>query len=304
MMLDAVLRLAQAGLAVFPLHRLIERDGTLVCGCAVGVRCSQSPGKHPVSVGVFKKGFHSATTDVGLVADAWSIADYNIGAAIPTGCVVLDPDGEQGERELAQLHAELGPLPPTVEVITGRGRHLWYRHRRPVEQTALAPKLDVRVGGKGYVVVPPSLHESGKRYRWKTNGLTFQGIPFLPDAWESRLTRRETGVRRLQQGGTAILDGERNTALASVAGSLRRIGLDEEELAASLLVINDRRCRPPLERDEVERIAHSISRYDTGLLEGVVVETDCLICFKLTNHVIRRGQPVCTQCRSLRRRTS
>jgi hypothetical protein len=63
---------------------------------------------------------------------------------------------------------------------------------------------------------------------------------------------------------TPIEDGERNVKLASVAGSLRDRGLDEESIRVVLLQVNHLRCEPPLEEAEVERIAKSVSRYPAG----------------------------------------
>src|SRR5215218_641554 len=61
-----------------------------------------------------------------------------------------------------------------------------------------------------------------------------------------------------------IPKGRRNTTLASLAGSMRYAGLEEEAIFAALRVINDKRCEPPLEQGEVRRIAHSIARYEPG----------------------------------------
>jgi Primase C terminal 1 (PriCT-1)/AAA domain len=60
--------------------------------------------------------------------------------------------------------------------------------------------------------------------------------------------------------GDVILEGSRNDVLASLAGSMRRRGMGEAEILAALLVTNQRRCRPPLPQQEVERIARSIAR--------------------------------------------
>jgi hypothetical protein len=56
--------------------------------------------------------------------------------------------------------------------------------------------------------------------------------------------------------------GRRNDFLASEAGKLRRIGCTAEVIAAALHVLNAKRCKPPLEPDEVEAIAKSVGRYD------------------------------------------
>jgi len=59
-----------------------------------------------------------------------SCPTLNIGIA--TGAVsgfwVLDVDDDKnGEASLRELEAKHGALPPTIEVITGKGRHLWFR---------------------------------------------------------------------------------------------------------------------------------------------------------------------------------
>jgi hypothetical protein len=67
--------------------------------------------------------------------------------------------------------------------------------------------------------------------------------------------------RRTPESPKPINKGERNVMLASIAGSLRRTGLDADELAATLRAINEKRCKPPLPDAEVKRIADSIARY-------------------------------------------
>ena len=45
---------------------------------------------------------------------------------------------------------------------------------------------------------------------------------------------------------------------------MRRRGMTAEEMLPSLLVINARRCDPPLPENEVEQIARSVARYEPG----------------------------------------
>jgi hypothetical protein len=59
----------------------------------------------------------------------------------------------------------------------------------------------------------------------------------------------------------AIPAGQRNQALASIAGKLRRAGLSDTEMRAALAAINAQRCEPPLDASEVDKIAASIARY-------------------------------------------
>ena len=59
-----------------------------------------------------------------------------------------------------------------------------------------------------------------------------------------------------------IPEHERNSTLASLAGTMRRRGFHEDAISAALLVTNRDRCKPPLDDADVRAIAHSVARYD------------------------------------------
>jgi len=61
--------------------------------------------------------------------------------------------------------------------------------------------------------------------------------------------------------GVIKREGERNTYLASLAGSMRHRGMPQTAIEVALLDVNQRQCQPPLTEDEVRRIAKSVSRY-------------------------------------------
>lgn len=89
-----------------------------------------------------------------------------------SGVWVLDVDGTPGADSLEQLEALHGPLPATVEVVTGSGgRHLYFRHPGGVRvftnRSQLGAGLDVR-GDGGQVLAPPTIHPNGNSYRWQT----------------------------------------------------------------------------------------------------------------------------------------
>jgi hypothetical protein len=147
-LVDHALMLAERGLAVFPLK---QRD------------------KVPAT----RHGFKNATTDRATIQAHWEDwPEQNIGIATGelSGVFVLDVDGEDGEYSLAKLCQKHGPLPATVEAITGKGRHLYFRWADGLGSTAkrLGPGLDTR-GNGGYVVAPPSLHPNGRAYRWSVD---------------------------------------------------------------------------------------------------------------------------------------
>lgn len=104
----------------------------------------------------------------------WFQRSPNYNVAIVTGAlsklVVLDVDPRHGGKEsLRELEREHGPLPKTMESITGGGgRHVYFSHPGGVvhNRANIQPGIDLR-GDGGCIVAPPSVHPSGKRYRWK-----------------------------------------------------------------------------------------------------------------------------------------
>ena len=58
----------------------------------------------------------------------------------------------------------------------------------------------------------------------------------------------------------SIPHGNRNSALTSLGGRLRRQGLEEDQILERLREYNAQ-CKPPLEENELATIAHSVARY-------------------------------------------
>ncbi len=105
---------------------------------------------------------------------AWFRRSPDFNVAIVTGAlsglVVLDVDPRHGGKEsLRGLERQHGRLPKTVESTTGSGgRHVYFAHPggEVRNRTNIEPGIDLR-GDGGCIVAPPSMHPSGKRYRWK-----------------------------------------------------------------------------------------------------------------------------------------
>jgi hypothetical protein len=142
-------------------------------------------------------------------------------------------------------------------VVTPRGgQHFWFRHPGgEILSSAgkLAPGVDIRAD-RGYIISPPS-----RGY------LVDEEAPLAdPPAWLVERLREGRGNGAAPEVGDVIPTGERNCTLASLAGTMRRRGMGATEIAASLQVTNRERCQPPLDDQEVERIAASVARYQPG----------------------------------------
>jgi hypothetical protein len=118
----------------------------------------------------YRGGYKAATCDPARIAAHWTrYPDDNIGVRPPLGHIVVDIDPRHGGadtmRALVQAH---GRLPQTWCARTGAGWHYWWFivGETPALRAQLGPGVDIKHGGNGFVVAPPSIHPDGGRYRW------------------------------------------------------------------------------------------------------------------------------------------
>ncbi len=73
---------------------------------------------------------------------------------------------------------------------------------------------------------------------------------------------RHSCAQRKPSEASVIPVSRRNSTMASLAGSMQRRGMSVQAIAAALRAENETRCAEPLDEDEIEVIAASISRYE------------------------------------------
>lgn len=157
---------AALGYPVLPCFQPAPAGG---CTCQAGARCHR-PGKHPrLRAGrPGRGGVHEATCDLATVRRWWRRWP-TANVAIRTGdrFDVADVDGQDGVAALRAIlhHAgglrEAGPLARTG----GGGWHLLFAPTGAGSPGEVLPGVDWR-GQGGYILVAPSVHPSGRRYRW------------------------------------------------------------------------------------------------------------------------------------------
>lgn len=249
----AALELARQGFAVFPVKPLAKTPATA-------------------------NGFKDASKIPAEVQKMFSgEATYNV--AIATGEVsrawVLDLDGAEGIEALDRLVRRHGTLPTTVSAITGGGgRHLYFADTGiPIKNRAKVggDNIDVR-GTGGYVVAPPSIHQSGNAYRWEHNPASTP-LAVAPDWLLAHVTSTSSSTSISQLSftvgtGGSDLDlatapgagqGERHAKALRLVGSAIGRGLDLCEVARQA-VEWARRCSPPMPDEDVLRIFTDLSR--------------------------------------------
>ncbi len=213
---NAAIRYANAGIPVFPC--LLKAEGD----------------KKPKSPHT-GHGFKDASVGLEQIRCWWANhpnATIGIPTGQPSGLVVMDIDPRHGgDHSLQGLIDEHGSLPETLTAITGGGgTHYYFKYPSfPVNSSTskIASGIDVKADG-GYVIVPPSGHESGNDYYWDgdfdleiVSDMPQWLLELIDEAEQQNSPLAETG------DGDDIHEGGRNNALTSLAGVLRHYGRSE-----------------------------------------------------------------------------
>ena len=217
-----------------------------------------------------KHGFMDATTDGQMIRKWWKDnPNYNVAIRTGTasGLLVIDVDGVDGQNTLAEWRRQGKQLGSTAAVKTGNGIHTYLKHpgTHIGNRVKAMPGIDVREEG-GYVLAPPSIHpDSGETYRWLCTPEK-AGLADTPKWLLDKLTRQHRTFTEPVEA--TIPEGSRNNALFSLARSLYRKGLDDNEVFTTLETANQNRCLPPLDTGELVQITTSAGseKYERGEL--------------------------------------
>jgi hypothetical protein len=195
------------------------------CTCRAGAACHR-PGKHPrlKARRPGRGGVYEASTDLARVRDWWRRwPAANLALRTGDRFDVADPDTPAGVEALrAILHNApaalgVGPLARTG----GGGWHLLFAPTGAGSPGGILPGLDWR-GRGGYVLVAPSVHPSGRRYRW-VRPLSLE-LPEAPAALRALLAPpSRPGTPRPSPGPRVVGAGYGAAALASECARLAAV---------------------------------------------------------------------------------
>ena len=200
-----------------------------------------------------------------------------------SGIIVMDLDSADAE----QYAKDKGGFDGTPRVVTGRGSQVYLKHPEfPVRNSSNRDlKIDMR-GDGGYVVAPPSMHGSGRQYKWMEECSILDVDPVECPEWvldfiknppkkevketkqivtmESKIngpaekTEGNKFVDILRNGTSA---GDRNQTAASLVGHLMKTVKDPNEVWE---IVNNWNMKnsPPLDQRELRKTFDSIKSMD------------------------------------------
>lgn len=202
-----------------------------------------------------------ATKDM---VDNWFSTLSGAGVGVVTGrisnMVVLDveswcpvPIEELLKKYPTQMVAKSG----------GGGYHLFYSYPQNVgrvsNRVGVFEGADLRADG-GFLVLPPTMHQSGRRYEWVKRGPLGAFPSGLLDFQSKPTTQGEGWITEALRG---VSEGGRNDTCARLAGYFFKKGLNSDIVEALLMEWNEKND-PPMPVHEVRTTIKSIERSHAG----------------------------------------
>ena len=213
----------------------------------------------------------------------------NIGI-ITNGLVIVDADNEE-----AVLWCDEHLSTPVVS-NTAKGKHYFFKQLKSLESRNTVNKgcgIDIRANG-GYVVAPPSVHGSGKFYRWSSDETPmFDDIPEMSlaeyEVLQELLNPNEKCIsphRNQKQFLTQIQNsqvskdffspvevGGRNDSLARLTGSLLGRGFPVDQIHLETTKWNNNNPIPLSEEERMNTVESIIRTNDRENILKIITGT-------------------------------
>ena len=293
----AAAKYTSLGLGIIPVYGLRD-DG----GCACPDRACTKPGKHPINT----RGASEPITDPHLAMSQWDqTPNANIGIVSgASNYIIIDIDGDEAFDRLQDItdDATWDVIVNAPKVKTGKGYHFYLADTTKEFGPSVGKGDDLGIdirAGVSYVVAPPSLHVSGITYKWESEKPPFDAPPVTPWLRQYVTERRTQKDKTIVDEGFTVAEGSRAKFITEMAGVMRRRGFNEDEMNASLIPLNERVVKPPLDEREVRNHVHGISQYDPSevpeSLKVASTTTDELLdrLHKLdTRHLVDDAPPI------------
>lgn len=246
--LEAAISYARRGWHIFPCHSIVDGN------CTCGKKDCDNQGKHPRTFNGVKDG----TTDEARITQwftQWPESNIGLACGIESNVIAIDVDPRHGGFESLEDYESNrpeGPLPATLQAISGSGgRHILFQYPANVNvgnRIDWLPGVDVRSNG-GYIVVPPSRHLSGAKYRW-LNELPLATPP--ADLVTDLQTKKSGGSSDLPATKDilkGIPEGKRDDVLFRAACRWRR-QLKDKAAVTTLVLEAAANCEPPFPKED------------------------------------------------------
>lgn len=266
MLLNDALRYLRLGWSIVPTCWPVENNGLWACGCGRNHE-GNDVGKAPL---VSWKNYQTCFATEAEVTEWWTRwpqANIAVVTGVLSGVVVVDLEYD-GLAEAEKLGLYSG-----MTAITGKGRHLFFRHPgegRICNAAAMKDDLGKKIrgfdmrGDGGFLLLPPSRHVTGRRYTWASvHPASSDLLPVFPSEFFASHVKKNDAPKAKPAGWIAealggLSDGNRNNVFAQVAGKLHGQRWSADDIRSLLL---PHAVRVQFPENELETVIRSIARY-------------------------------------------
>jgi len=192
----------------------------------------------------------------------WFGVSKSLNLAVITGSIsklcVLDADSVVAVEELTKL----GITSP-ISVKTGRGKHFYFRSNEKIQnQVGVIPDVDIR-GEGGYCIAPPSIHETGKQYRWMVEPSSKIQLPFMPTLSKVNEFEEKNEKGWISEALKGLTNGNRNATFTKIVGNLH----DGRRTVDDIFSILQPYCNiSNFSEGELLNVIRSVTRYQRNQL--------------------------------------
>lgn len=189
----------------------------------------------------------------------WAVCpDANVAIVLGRGAFAVDVDGPDAEAALKAAGIDLGNGPSSK---TSRGRHVFFAGASP-DKIGLLTHVDVR--GVGYVVAPPSVHESGHVYAWERP--IVGSLPTPPVALMALLAEKKPRAAATQEKWLSLAlegvgEGTRDVTCYKLAAYFVSKNIPQDVIESLLFLWADQ-CEPPFPHDQVVIKVQSAAKHE------------------------------------------
>lgn len=271
MLLNDALRYLRLGWSIVPTCWPVENNGQWACGCG---RNHEGNDIGKATLANWKSYQTRLPTEAEVTEwwTRWPIANIAGITGALSGLVVVDLEYD-GLAEAERLGLYSG-----LTAITGKGRHLYFKHpgERICNQVAMKKLkgFDLR-GDGGYVLLPPSRHATGRRYMWASASSVGGQLPPFPQHLFAGSTKEKSSEPKAKPmgwiaealGGISHDSGNRNNVFASVVGKLHGQRWSADDIRSLLL---PHALRVQFAENELDTVIRSITRYPVTVRGGGV----------------------------------
>lgn len=202
-----------------------------------------------------------------LLDDFEANPQWNVGCWVSENFVVVDADDLEKFSELTG-----GEIWETLTVKSGRengGLHYWFSHGGTIGSgVKIRPDLDYK-SSRSLIVLPPSVHASGKQYTWQTLVAPIVAPQVIQNLYDTRPKKEavadaEVEVKKVKKGKSASLrddvvlnEKQRYDALFAEGRRVRH-WMDAEQVENELHRLNKLHCQPMLDAKRMNKLVTDV----------------------------------------------